>query len=185
MIRGCLGLAISSAVFLGCAINRPAVLPVPLNAEDLQILEDASRGRSGTMSSAEEVAVFGTSFSFSATEVSLENESGVREAYPLEPSSSLAFRSAWKGAKLGFARGFWALAGISGVLFVKTGGGEDDGEWLLPFMAASGVVGGVIGSLFGAANGGMIRFEFSDAGRLSGEGTRVGVEWRVDGRCCR
>ena len=183
MLRRCLGLAIASGVVLGCALNRPTVLPTPLRAGDIQILENASKGRSGTVSSSGEVVAAGMSFAFSETEVFLENERQVREVFPLDPSTSLAFWSAGKGAKLGFARGFWTLAVISGVLFVTTGGGEGDGEWLLPFMAASGVVGGAIGSLLGAANGGTIRFEFSNPGGLTAEEIRVGVGWKTE--CCR
>jgi hypothetical protein len=183
MIRRCLVLFIASGVVLGCAVNRPTVLPTPLRAEDIQVLENASKGRSGTVASNGEVVAAGVSFAFSETEVFLENERQVREAFPLSPSTSLAFRSTSRGAKLGFARGFWALAGISGVLFVMTGGGEGDGEWLLPFMGASGVVGGAIGSLFGAANGGMIRFEFSSAGGSIAEETGIAVRWKTE--CCR
>lgn len=183
MIRRCLGLAIASGVVLGCAVNRPTVLSTPLKADDIQLLENASKERPGTVSSDGEVVAAGKDFVFSETEVFLENERQVREVFPLNPSISLAFRSTARGAKLGFARGFWILAGISGLLFIKTGGGEDDGEWLLPFMAASGVVGGAVGSLFGAANGGTIRFEFLDARGVTTKEGRVGVGWKTE--CCR
>lgn len=148
---------------LGCATNPAREISLPMPPHVLAELQEDARGRELTFKVSGSATLRGSEAALTPTGVSFLDHHGQRRTVTLAPGMSMEYSSAARGARLGFARGFWTLAAVSGVLFVETGGGEDDGEWLLPFMGVSGVVGGAIGALFGAANGGRVRFEFVEA----------------------
>jgi hypothetical protein len=155
-------------MLVGCVLNRPTVLSLPLEPHDIRVLEETAYGVSGWVSTPTGVLGEGSSFSFSESEVSFVDTRDIPRILPLVPSTSLTFPSAKKGLDLGVSRGFLVGALFGATAFLMTAGGEDTESWMVfPAMGVTGFLGGLAGAFVGSIVGGHIRFEFSGSGGAS------------------